>query len=109
MKYKDISWDLMINGERARFNEEDDDTFEFIIEEIRKGNMSGLFTTDCTDYSRCEKLRNLLEQELGRQVEYSVEDNDKGELEDLLEIARQNKDNYVVELVEEILDKGFGD
>lgn len=57
----------------------------------------------------CEKLRNLLEQELGRQVDYSVEDDDKGELEDLLEIARQNKDNHVAELVEEILDEGFGD
>lgn len=106
MKYKDISWNLMINDEQASF---DDSGLDFIAEEIQQGNTSGLFTTDCTNYAMCEELKEKLEQELGRQVDYNVDDNDKGELEDLLKIARRNKDNCVVELVEEILNEGFGD
>ena len=106
MKYKDISWNLMINDEQASF---DDNGLDFIAEEIQRGNTSGMFTTDCTDYSKCEELRDLLEQELGRKVDYSIDLDDKGELEDLLTIAKENKDEYVQELIEEILEKGFED
>lgn len=104
MKYRDVSWNLMINNEQANF---DDDTLDFIAEEIQKGNTSGMFTTDCTDYNRVEKLKNELENELGRDVDFCVEDDDKGELEDLLTIAKKNKDNYIQELIEEILEIGF--
>ena len=106
MKYRDVSWNLMINDEQASF---DDKALDFIAEEINRGNTSGFFTTDCTDYQKCEELRGDLETELGRAVDYSVDLDDKGELNDLLEIAKKNNDNYVIELIEEILEKGFED
>ena len=104
MKYKDISWNLIINNEQASF---DDNGLDFIAEEIQRGNTSGMFTTDCTDYSKIEELKNKLENELGRDVDFCVEDDNKGELEDLLTIAKENEDEYIQELIEEILEKGF--
>lgn len=106
MKYKDIEWNLMINDEQAESN---DNGLDFIAEEIQRGNTSGVFSTDCTDYQKCEELRDLLEQELGRQVDYSVDLDDKGELDELREIAQKNDDNYVVELIDQILEYGFDD
>lgn len=104
MKYRDISWNLMINDEQASF---DDETLDFIAEEIQRGNTSGFFTSDCTDYAECEELRDLLEQELGRKANYSVDLDDKGELYDLLEIAKKQKDNYVIDLINKIIKTGF--
>lgn len=104
MKYKDIEWNLMINNEQAKF---DDNGLDFIAEEIQRGNTSGMFTTDCTDYDKVEKLKQELEQELGREVNFNVEDNDKGELNELKEIAQKNDDGYVAELVDQILEYGF--
>ena len=106
MKYRDVSWNLMINDEQASFDDQD---LEFIAENIQRGNTSGLFTSDCTDYAKCDELKEKLETELGRKVDYSVEENSKGELNNLLEIAKKNNDNYIVELIEEILEKGFED
>ena len=106
MKYKDIEWNLMINDEQAESNE---NWLDVIAEELQKGNTSGMFATDCTDYQKCEELRDLLEQELGRQVNYSVDLDDKGELNELREIAQKNNDNYVVELIDQILEYGFDD
>ena len=104
MKYRDISWNLMINDEQAESN---DNGLDFIAEEIQRGNTSGMFTTDCTDYQKCEELKQELEQELGREVNFNVEDDDKGELDELREIAQKNDDNYVVELIDQILEYGF--
>ena len=104
MKYRDVSWNLMINDEQASF---DDNDLDFIASEIERGNTSGLFTSDCTDYNLIEKLTDELEQELGRNVDFSVEENDKGELLELLDIAEQNNDNYVADLVKQILFAGF--
>ena len=106
MKYKDIEWNLTINNEQAKSN---DNGLDFIAEEIQRGNTSGMFATDCTDYQKCEELRDLLEQELGRQVDYSVDLDYKGELNELREIAQKNDDNYVVELIDQILEYGFDD
>ena len=106
MKYKDIEWNLTINNEQAKSN---DNGLDFIAGELQKGNTSGMFATDCTDYQKCEELRDLLEQELGRQVNYSVDLDDKGELNELREIAQKNNDNYVVELIDQILEYGFDD
>lgn len=106
MKYKDIEWNLTINGEQASF---DDKGLDFIAEEIQRGNTSGMFTTDCTDYGRVEKLKQELERELGREVNFNVEDDDKGELDELKEIAQKNGDDYVAELVDQILEYGFND
>lgn len=104
MKYKDIEWNLMINDEQAEPN---DNGLDFIAEEIQKGNTSGMFTTDCTDYDKVEELKQELEQELGREVNFNVEDDDKGELSELKEIAQKNDDDYVAELVDQILEYGF--
>ena len=104
MKYRDISWNLMINDEQAESN---DNGLDFIAEEIQRGNTSGMFTIDCTDYDKVEKLKQELEQELGREVNFNVEDDDKGELDELREIAQKNDDNYVVELIDQILEYGF--
>ena len=104
MKYKDVSWNLMINDKQASF---DDNNLDFIAEEIQRGNTSGMFTTDCTDYNRVEELKNKLENELDRDVSFCVEDDDKGELEDLLKIAKENGEKYIQELIEEILEIGF--
>lgn len=104
MKYKDIEWNLMINDEQAEPN---DNGLDFIAEEIQQGNTSGMFTTDCTDYAKVEELKQELEQELGREVNFDVENDDKGELDDLKEIAQKNDDDYVAELVDQILEYGF--
>ena len=104
MKYKDIEWNLMINDEQAEPN---DNGLDFIAEEIQRGNTSGMFTIDCTDYDKVEELKQELEQELGREVNFNVEDDDKGELNELKEIAQKNDDNYVVELIDQILEYGF--
>lgn len=104
MKYRDISWNLMINDEQASF---DDKALDFIAEEIQRGNTSGLFTFDCTDYNKIEELKDKLERELGKNVDFDIEANDKGELTDLLDIAKKNKDNYVADLIKEILEIGF--
>lgn len=104
MKYRDISWNLMINDEQAESN---DNGLDFIAEEIQRGNTSGMFTIDCTDYDKVEELKQELEQELGREVNFNVEDDDKGELDELREIAQKNDDNYVVELIDQILEYGF--
>ena len=104
MKYRDISWNLTINDEQAESN---DNGLDFIAEELQRGNTSGMFTTDCTDYQKCEELKQELEQELGREVNFNVEDDDKGELDELKEIARKNNDNCVVELIDQILEYGF--
>ena len=106
MKYRDISWNLMINDEQAESN---DNGLDFIAEEIQRGNTSGMFTIDCTDYGKVEELKQELEQELGREVNFNVEDDDKGELDELREIAQKNDDNYVVELIDQILEYGFDD
>lgn len=106
MKYKDINWNLMINNKQASF---DDNGLDFIAEEIQNGNTNGLFTADCTDYPKCEELRDLLEQELGREVDYSVDLDDKGELNELKEIAQKDNDEYVIELIDQILEYGFDD
>lgn len=104
MKYRDVSWNLMINDEQASF---DDKALDFIAEELQRGNTSGFFTSDCTDYAEIERLKDKLENELGRDIDFSVEEDDKGELEDLLEIAKKKKDNNVIYLVREILELGF--
>ena len=104
MKYKDIEWNLMINDEQVEPN---DNGLDFIAEEIQRGNTSGMFTIDCTDYDKVEELKQELEQELGREVNFNVEDDDKGELNELKEIAQKNDDNYVVELIDQILEYGF--
>ena len=106
MKYRDVSWNLIINDEQASF---DDNSLDFIAEEIQRGNTSGMFTTDCTDYNRVEELKNKLENELGRDVDFCVGDDNKGELEDLLTIAKESNDDYIQELIEEILEIGFED
>lgn len=106
MKYRDVSWNLMINDEQASF---DDETLDFIAEQIQQGNTSGLFTSDCTDYNKIDNLTDKLTNELGRDVDFSVEEDDKGELPELLKIAKRHKDNYVIELIEQILEAGFED
>lgn len=106
MKYRDVSWNLMINDEQASF---DDNDLDFIAGEIERGNTSGLFTSDCTDYAKCDELKEKLETELGKDVKFSVEEDNKGELEELLELAKQENNNYVVELIEQIFEYGFGD
>ena len=40
---------LMINDEQAESN---DNGLDFIAEELQRGNTSGMFTTDCTDYQK---------------------------------------------------------
>ena len=104
MKYRDISWNLTINDEQAESN---DNGLDFIAEEIQRSNTSGMFTIDCTDYDKVEELKQELEQELGREVNFNIEDDDKGELDELREIAQKNDDNYVVELIDQILEYGF--
>ena len=104
MKYKDISWNLIINDEQASCN---DETLDFIAEEIQKGNTSGFFTTDCTDYNRIDELKEQLEKALGRDVDFNVESDNIGELEDILQIAEDNKDYEIYDIVKEILEIGF--
>ena len=104
MKYRDISWNLMINNEQASF---DDETLDFIAEEIQRGNTSGLFTADCTDYNRIDELKDKLATEIGRDADFSVEDDDKGELDELLDIALKNNDETIANIIQEILEIGF--
>lgn len=104
MKYKDIEWELMINGEQASF---DDNGLDFIAEEIQRGNTSGIFTIDCTEYEKVETLKQDLELKLGREVDFNVDDSDRGELDDLREIAIRNNDLYVIDLIDQILGYGF--
>lgn len=104
MKYRDISWDLTINEEHASF---DDNALDFIAEEINRGNTSGFFTTDCTDYNKCDELKEKLIELLGRDIDFSVEEDDKGELNELLSIAQKNKDNEIVDIITELLEIGF--
>ena len=104
MKYRDVNWNLSINDEQASF---DDNALDFIAEEIQRGNTSGFFTIDCTNYNRIDELKQQLENMLGRDVEFSVEEDDKGELEDILQIAKDNKDYEIYDIVKEILEIGF--
>lgn len=106
MKYRDINWSLDINGEGASC---DDTALDFIAEQLQQGYTSGTFTFDDTDYARCDELKELLEEELGRDVDFSVEDDDRGELDELLLIAKKNKNKYIVNLITEILETGFED
>ena len=46
MKYRDISWNLEINGTQAS---SDDEALDFIAEQIKNGNTSGLLTIDITN------------------------------------------------------------
>lgn len=106
MKYRDINWSIEINGEQASI---DDSALDIIAEELQKGYTSGTFAYDSTNYAKCDELKEKLETELGRKVDYSVEEDSKGELNDLLENAKKNNDNYVAELIEEIFRYGFED
>ena len=76
-------------------------------EQIKKGNTTGMFTADATDYDFCDNLTADLENELGREIDFSVEQNDIGELPELLKIAKQNNDSYVVEIITALLENGF--
>ena len=98
MKYRDITWNLEINGKQAHF---DDDALEKIALEIANGNTSGLFTMDITNYNKIDELKEKLECEIGREIDCNYED--VGELEDLLKIAKEEDDDYVVDLIEELL------
>lgn len=104
MKYKNIDWEITINGETAKKHA---DELDYIAEELNKGNTSGNFDIDATDYDLCERLQNELEQKLGREIDFNVVDDDLGELEDLLAIARENKDIDVENIILEILHNGF--
>ena len=98
MKYRDITWELIINGEHASF---DDNALDFIAEEIQRGNTSGLFTQDDTDYNKIDTLKEQLENILGRNIDCNYEDS--GELPALLETAKQNEDNEIIDIITEIL------
>lgn len=100
MKYRDITWELIINGEHASF---DDDTLEYIAEEIQKGNTSGLFTQDDTDYDKIDTLKEKLTALLGRDIDCSYEDS--GELNSLLEIAEKNNDKEIADTIRELLEE----
>lgn len=100
MRYIDVDWDLQINGEHAPFDTPDE-ILSIIADEILNGNTSGFFTTDSTDYAKFDELKEKLEQELGRDVDCDVDDT--GELDDLLVIAQDNNDNYVQDLIEQLL------
>lgn len=104
MKYRDISWNLCINGEQASF---DDDALDFIAEQIQHGNTSGLFTSDCTKYNEFDNLKEKLENEIGRTAYFDYEN--KGELDELLKIAKANNDYKVVDIIEKIFEVGFDD
>ena len=106
MKYRDINWSLDINGYGASC---DDAALDIIAEQLQQGYTSGTFTFDDTNYTRCDELKNLLEEKLGRNVDFSVECDDKGELDELLTIAKKHKDKYVINLITEILEIGFED
>lgn len=104
MKYRNVNWELMINDETALRH---DTALDYIQEELNKGNTSGNFDIDDTDYDLCDRLKNELEQKLGREIDFDVDIDDIGELEDLLSIARENKDIDIENLILEILHNGF--
>ena len=98
MKYRDVTWELIINGEHASF---DDNALDFIAEQIQQGNTSGLFTQDDTDYNKIDTLKEQLENILGREIDCNYENS--GELTALLETAKQNEDNEIIDIITEIL------
>jgi len=100
MKYRDISWELIINGERASC---DDNALDFIAEEIQHGYTNGLFTQDDTDYYKIDTLKEKLTTLLGRDIDCSYEDS--GELEELLEIAKKNNDEEIADTIKELLEE----
>lgn len=102
MKYRDISWNLEINGTQASF---DDEALDFIAKQIKNGNTSGLFTMDITDYDKIETLKNELEKSLGRAVDFDYFKGELGELNSLLEIAKNNNDNEMQDLIQAIIDE----
>lgn len=103
MRYKDISWNLEIDCSE----EITDSDLEIIAEQIKNDYRNGTFTTDCTDYEKFEELKKELEDKLGREIYCNIWYNDKGELEDLLQIAVDNNDNEIEELINELLEIGF--
>lgn len=100
MKYRDITWELIINGEHASF---DDESLDFIAEQIQQGNTSGLFTFDETDYDKIDTLKEKLTTLLGRDIDCSYEDS--GELDSLLEIAEKNNDEEIADTIRELLEE----
>lgn len=104
MKYRDINWSIEINGENASC---DDNSLDYIAEQLQQGYTSGTFYFDDTDYCRCDRLKEKLETLIGREIDCCVENDNKGELEELLEIARENNDIEIISLIEELLQCGF--
>lgn len=100
MKYRDIDWELIINGKTASV---DDDALEYIAEEIQKGNTFGLFTYDDTNYYKIDTLKEKLTTLLGRDIDCS--DEDSGELNSLLEIAEKNNDEEIADTIRELLEE----
>ena len=100
MKYRDITWELTINGERVSY---DDNALDFIAEEIQRGNTFGLFTYDDTNYYKIDTLKEKLTTLLGRDIDCSYEDS--GELEELLEIAEKNNDEEIADTIRELLEE----
>lgn len=100
MKYKDIDWELKIDCEGDDISDSD---LEFIAEQISKGYFFGNFTTDCTDYNEIDRLKQKLELHLGRDVDFDYED--KGELDDLLDIAKKHRDWDTYDIIKEILEQ----
>lgn len=104
MKYKNIDWEITINGETAK---ENCDGLDYIAREVDNGNVRGNFDIDVTDYDKCDNLKQELENALGREVDFDIERDDKGELNDLLDIARKNKDTIVEQIILDIFENGF--
>lgn len=100
MKYRDITWELIINDERADC---DDNALDFIAEQIQQGYTSGLFTQDDTDYDKIDTLKEKLTTLLGRDIDCSYEDS--GELEELLKIAERNNDEEFADTIRELLEE----
>lgn len=101
MKYKTIEWELSIN------EEQNGEIFDTIAEKISCGETSGIFDIDITDYEECDKLKQQLETELGRDVEFNIDTNDTGELYDLLDIARKFGDTKIENIILQILECAF--
>ena len=104
MRYRDINWNVEINGEQA---ECDDTALDIIAQNLQNGYSYGTFTYDVTDYAICEDLKTELENKLGRTVDYSVDNDDVGELNELYAIALKNQDTEIIELLNEIFKYGF--